>query len=134
MDIGFIIKRLRLQKGLTQEQFADVVGVTVQTISRWETSVNYPDIIMLPIIAKFFNVTTDYLLNVKGGATMKKLVKTVETFELKSLEEAKEMVCNFSNAEFPKLKSHKITEDNGVYFLQVTKEFNADVDNLKFDK
>ena len=62
MDLGKQIKALRQSRGLTQEQLAEKMDVSVQTISRWEKSVNYPDITMLPILASFFNVTTDYLL------------------------------------------------------------------------
>lgn len=78
MDIGTTIRKLRLLKGLTQEQLADALGVTPQTISRWETSVNYPDVIMLPLIAGLFNVTTDYILNVGGHSIM----KTIESERL----------------------------------------------------
>jgi ribosomal-protein-alanine N-acetyltransferase len=69
--MGFIIRKLRLRKGMTQEQLADVLSVSVQTISRWETGVNYPDIAMLPSLAAYFHVTTDYLLQVGGNKAMK---------------------------------------------------------------
>lgn len=64
MDLGKTIKDLRIQKKLTQEQLADYLSVSVQTVSRWETSVNYPDVTMLPILANIFDVTTDHLLGV----------------------------------------------------------------------
>lgn len=70
MDIGATIKKLRMKQGLTQHQFAEYLNVSMQTISRWETSVTYPDVVMLPIIAKHFHVTVDYLLNI-GGNIMK---------------------------------------------------------------
>jgi transcriptional regulator with XRE-family HTH domain len=70
MNIGATIKRLRTEHGLTQQQLAEYLSVSMQTISRWETSVTYPDVIMLPILAKRFNVTIDYLLNI-GGTVMK---------------------------------------------------------------
>jgi ribosomal-protein-alanine N-acetyltransferase len=69
--MGFIIRKLRLRKGLTQEQLADVLSVSVLTISRWETGVNYPDVAMLPSLAAYFHVTTDYLLQVGGNKAMK---------------------------------------------------------------
>jgi transcriptional regulator with XRE-family HTH domain/uncharacterized protein (DUF2164 family) len=64
MEIGVKIKELRLKNGMTQEKLADLLFVSVQTISRWETAVNYPDISLLPIIAHVFEVSTDYLLGV----------------------------------------------------------------------
>lgn len=74
MDIGATIKRLRTEHGLTQQQLAEYLSVSMQTISRWETSVTYPDVVMLPILAKRFNVTIDYLLNI-GGTVMKTIEK-----------------------------------------------------------
>ena len=70
MDIGTSIKKLRIKNNLTQHQLAEYLNVSMQTVSRWETSATYPDIFMLPILSKRFNVTVDYLLN-NGGNVMK---------------------------------------------------------------
>jgi len=77
MNIGTTVKKLRLKSGMTQQQLADCLNVSMQTISRWETSVTYPDIVMLPILARYFGVSVDYLLN-DGGNTM----KTIESKNL----------------------------------------------------
>jgi len=55
-------KKLRKDKDLTQEQIADIFHVSPQSVSRWETGANYPDIEILPHIAIFFKVTLDELL------------------------------------------------------------------------
>ena len=57
-------KELRKAQELTQEQIAEMLGVTSQAISKWECGTSYPDIEMLPIIANLFKVSTDYLLGV----------------------------------------------------------------------
>jgi len=57
-------KQFRKASDLTQEQIADIFNVSPQTVSRWETGVNFPDIEMLPSIAEFFKVTVDDLLGV----------------------------------------------------------------------
>ena len=49
------LKKLRLQKKLTQEQVADALGVSSQTVSRWECNTTYPDIMLLPEIAAYDN-------------------------------------------------------------------------------
>jgi len=55
-------KQLRRAHDLTQEQIADIFHVSPQSVSRWETGANYPDIELLPHIAVFFKVTVDELL------------------------------------------------------------------------
>ena len=62
ISIGENLKRLRLQKEFTQEQFAEVFGVSPQAVSRWENNTAYPDITMLPGIAIFYNTTIDELI------------------------------------------------------------------------
>jgi len=64
LHIGKSIKALRKEKELTQEQVAEIFGVSFQAVSKWETGAAYPDIEMLPGIARFFGVTTDGLLGV----------------------------------------------------------------------
>ncbi len=133
MEIGNVIKRLRLQKRITQEELAEILGVSVQTVSRWENNINYPDLVMLPEIASLFHVTTDYLLGVKGEPQMAKLLTTKEVFQVSSRTEAESMVRNFQNAAFPKLLGHTITEEDGQIILTVEKEFGAEFDKMKFD-
>ena len=50
MEIGLVMKKLRQQRQMTQEELAGLLGVSVQTVSRWENSVNYPDLVMLPTL------------------------------------------------------------------------------------
>lgn len=63
MSLGQKIKKLRTDKGLTQKDLADQLHVTFQTISKWESSTNEPDITTLKEIAKLFGVTLDYLVD-----------------------------------------------------------------------
>lgn len=62
MLIGEKIQYLRKQNGLSQEQFADKLGVTRQACSKWEIGDSIPDIENIVLISKLFNVTTDSLL------------------------------------------------------------------------
>ena len=53
---------LRLEQNLSQEKLAKVFSVGQQTISKWERDICEPDYNTLVAVAKFFDVTTDYLL------------------------------------------------------------------------
>ena len=61
--IGRFLKMLRKEKGITQEQFAEYLGTSGRTISRWETGNNMPDISLLVEIADFFNVSIPEIIN-----------------------------------------------------------------------
>ena len=62
LNIGMNIKRLRLAKGLTQEQLAELLTVSTAAVSKWEAKKTYPDITMLFPLAEVFGVTVDELL------------------------------------------------------------------------
>ena len=64
MTLGEKIKKLRVENNWTQEKFAEMMGVSAQAVSRWETDSSMPDISMLAPIAYTFNVSCDYLLGV----------------------------------------------------------------------
>jgi len=50
---------------VTQQELTDSIEVSFQTISKWETGVNMPDITILPLLADYFKVSTDQLLGLK---------------------------------------------------------------------
>lgn len=66
ITFGENLRALRGRDNITQEQLADALGITSKAVSRWENEATYPDISMLPVIASFFNVTTDQLLGVES--------------------------------------------------------------------
>lgn len=63
MEIGNRIRELRKNKGITQEQLAGRLGISFQAVSKWENNIALPDIIMIPILADFFEVSTDDLFD-----------------------------------------------------------------------
>lgn len=61
--IGENIKELRKAKGISQEALANVLGVTFQAVSKWETGITAPDVALIPAIASFFGVSIDELFD-----------------------------------------------------------------------
>ncbi|MBE6570568.1 MAG: helix-turn-helix transcriptional regulator [Ruminococcaceae bacterium] len=62
MSFGQTIKDLRRDAGMTQEHLAELLSISPQAVSRWETDAAMPDISLLPPLANLFGVTTDHLL------------------------------------------------------------------------
>ncbi len=62
MDIGDKLRKARMQAQLTQEQAAEVLGVSRQTISNWETEKTYPDIVSVVRMSDLYQVSLDRLL------------------------------------------------------------------------
>lgn len=58
------LKKLRRQKDMTQEQLAEYLNISSQSVSKWETNLTLPDITLLPILANIFNVSSDTLLGI----------------------------------------------------------------------
>ena len=75
------IRKLRRERGFTQEGLAEKMGVSFQTVSRWETGVVYPDIELLPVIADFFEVRVDELLGCTKEDKDKNLHRRWEEYE-----------------------------------------------------
>ena len=56
------LKELRLEKGLNQKELAEIIDTTQRNVSNWENGNSEPDIQMMLKLAKFFEVSVDYLL------------------------------------------------------------------------
>lgn len=67
--LGRRIARLRLAKTATQERLAKELNVSPQAVSKWENDINYPDISLLPDLARFLAVSVDELLSGASAST-----------------------------------------------------------------
>lgn len=63
--ISVKIKELRLEQGLSQQKLAKEIGVTQKAIDFWEKNINEPKASYIVNLAKFFNVSTDFLLGLE---------------------------------------------------------------------
>lgn len=93
MKIGMFFKELRKEKGLTQEQLAERLGVSRRTVSRWETGSNMPDLDILIELSDYYQVELRELLD--GERKGEKMDKELEETVLK--------VADYSNDEKQKL-------------------------------
>lgn len=62
MNLSNNLRSLRKNHHLTQEELADALGLSPQTVSKWENNVTSPDISLLPLLADYYNISIDELL------------------------------------------------------------------------
>lgn len=79
MNFGKKIKDLRLQKAVTQEQFAAYLNLSPQAVSKWENNLTLPDIQLLPEISVYFGVTIDDLFELTDQKHLQRIENMVET-------------------------------------------------------
>ena len=81
MELGNHIKHYRNEKGLSQEELAERVYVTRQTISNWENNKNYPDINSIVLLSEIFEISIDNLI--KGD--LEQMKREINSEEVKKL-------------------------------------------------
>lgn len=84
MSIGTTIKKLRRDRNITQEQLAELLGVSTNAVSQWECDKTAPDISHLPILANIFEVSADILLGIDIAKSKKQA--EIEEFKAKYAE------------------------------------------------
>jgi transcriptional regulator with XRE-family HTH domain len=83
ITVGKKIANLRKEKGMTQDDIAEKLNVSPQAVSKWENDVSYPDIMLLPKIARLLDTTVDDLLS----SEPKKEIMLVKESERKSIDD-----------------------------------------------
>ena len=99
IKVGAFLKALRREKGITQEQLAEELGVSGRTISRWETGNNMPDISLLVEIAEYFDVSIPEIIKgERKSEDMKEEAKEVaETMSDYAKAEKEQLVKSIRN-------------------------------------
>lgn len=84
MSIGSTIKKLRRERNMTQEQLAELLGLSTNAVSQWECDKTAPDIANIPMLASIFEVSADVLLEIDIAKSKKQAeIKTfIETYQL----------------------------------------------------
>lgn len=114
---------LRKQKGLTQEELAQALGVTNQAVSKWESGQCCPDIQLLPNLAKLFEVTVDELLGCNSAKGLGDICLSLKDYFV-SLPEKE----SFENAYRLAAMLHEIAVTDGYkkFIPWQTKDYSTD--------
>ena len=76
MKIGYVISRLRNEAKLTQAQFSEIVGVSQQSVQKWESGASIPDLEKIILISKYFDVSLDALILSNDNRVVEEMNKT----------------------------------------------------------
>ena len=77
LKLGAAIKKLRTERGITQEELANRMCVSFQAVSKWETNATTPDIAILPQLALFFGVSIDTLFSMNRDDYIERISKMI---------------------------------------------------------
>lgn len=101
-SMGSIIRRLRKERGLTQEELAELLGITFQAISKWENNTGMPDISQIVPLANVFGVTTDTILGANNSDSSEDIDAFICGIEHK--------ICNRNNVKDIECFVHCVNE------------------------
>ena len=82
INIAKVLVNKRKEKGITQDELADYIGVSKASVSKWETSQSYPDVTFLPQLAAYFNISIDELIDYQPQMTKEIFKSCTETCRL----------------------------------------------------
>ena len=130
MNLGNNLFQARKKAGLSQESVAEKLGVSRQTISKWETGETIPDIYQSKKLAKLYNLTLDELIDFNID------IKEIEEI-IKNTDEEKESKINWTNAwskKYPVLKNYTQQVDISKYSTIIRKLLDSLKDNYGFNE
>ncbi|GGC80292.1 helix-turn-helix domain-containing protein [Enterococcus wangshanyuanii] len=96
LNLASVIVSKRREKGITQEHLAEYIGVTKASVSKWENGLSYPDIVLLPRLASYFDLTIDALLGFTAQLDERQIQAVYQELALDFFEKDFEEVINKS--------------------------------------
>ncbi len=134
LNLSENIREMRKARGITQTELAQSLSVTPQSVSRWETGQAYPDVVLLPKIAKYFDVTLDELmLGLESSLTIyrKEFIEASKAVHSENTLENRKRVCDILEV----LTREKPREYMVLYFtnLMVMKNEYDNVSESRLD-
>ena len=131
LKISETIKKLRKERDITQEEFAEVLGVSCQSVSRWENNSCYPDIELIPIIAAFFGISTDKLLGIDEATEKKAVDKYLKDFKAAISVGNTDECISIARAGVAEFPNNYILLNKLMYALFLACSEDADISDWK---
>lgn len=134
MSIGKKIAYFRKAKNITQQQLAEYLSVTPQTVSRWESNDGAPDIYLLPELAVFFNVPIEELFGINNTERVTKLVYKYSILrDERSFKEAMAAIDNSLDNAVDKREKQQLLAQRMHMYLQKSRALLDKADELAND-
>lgn len=130
MNLGNNLFNARKKAGLSQESVAEKLGVSRQTISKWETNETIPDIYQSKKLARLYNLSLDDLI--EFDFDLKEIEETI-----KKVDDEKESKINWTNAwskKYPILAKYQSKVDIPKYALQIRNMLNSISEEYGYNK
>lgn len=114
IKVSEMIRKLRTDKGISQEALAEVCDVSMQAVSKWENEQSYPDISFLPLLAEYFGVSIDYLLMGSNSAVCNTAGNLVTNLAEQDFKDDVLYILQYRNGKvLDKKQWDKKRQDNG---------------------
>ncbi len=129
MNLGNNLFEARKKSGLSQDKVAEKLGITRQTISKWETNETTPDIYQAKKLAKLYNLSLDELI--EFDCDLKKIEEVI-----KNTNEEKEAKIDWTNAwskKYPVLATYQNRVDISRYAKEIRKLLNELSSNYNYN-
>lgn len=130
MNLGNNLFKARRKAGISQEVVAEKLGVSRQTISKWETSETIPDIYQAKKLAKLYNLSLDELIEFDTD------IKEIEEI-IKNIDEKVEEKVNWTNAwskKYPILAAYQSKVNISKYAIEIRNMLNSLEKEYSFSK
>jgi len=133
--LGKIIKELRKDKGITQEELGKIIGVTTSMVGMYETNARKPSYEVLSKIAEYFDVSTDYLLGKTPFKNESEAYYSISIASIKYLLDNKEEIPEYYSidAALDYMYENKVSEDMINYCSSLLHKFDNNLHLTKLE-
>lgn len=138
INIANVLLNKRKEKGITQDELANYIGVSKASVSKWETGQSYPDLTLLPMLASYFNISIDELMDYKPQMTKEDIRKLYRQYSKEFtkdpfddvLEELRQTIKKYYSC-FPLLEQMGIIMINHIELVRDHEKAFALIDEAK---